>query len=39
MKYFTAIALCGIAQGIQLEGIPKSDIMQNQISHWKKNWP
>ena len=39
MKLYILIANLALAQGIQITGIPKSDIMQNQPNHWRKIWP
>ena len=37
MKFI--LALLGLTQAIQINGIPKDDIMQNQANHWRKIWP
>ena len=37
MKF--VLALLGLSQAVQIKGIPKGDIMQNQPNHWRKIWP
>ena len=36
---FTLGLMVGQGSAIQLEGIHKDNLMQNQPSHWRKAWP